>query len=150
MDETLNLLALISEHLPIDGTEWESVAEELRAMGHEGHEAQTVQSIRRKFQELHRKKAPTGDPTCPPHILEAKAIHRRIGHRADVGTGDEEYNFVTNQFGSNEHNQLEYAVDDVEVHADEVIPQNLANRGGRPSVSRRNNMVSFQDSLNSQ
>ena len=55
---------------------------------------------------------------------------------------------------------MEYAVDevagnnngnnDVEVLADEVVPQNLANRGGRPAVSRRNNMVSFQDSLNSQ
>ena len=96
MNETLNLLALISEHQPIDNSEWETVVEELSAMGHEGHEARTVQSVRRKFQELHRKKAPTGDPTCPPHILEAKEIHRRIGVRADVGNGDEEYDFVTN------------------------------------------------------
>ena len=56
---------------------------------------------------------------------------------------------------------MEYAVDevegnnnnngnnDVEVVPDEVVPLNLANRG-RPAVSRCNNMVSFQDSLNSQ
>ena len=114
----MNLLALISEHLPIDSREWDTVVEELSTMGHEGHEAQTVQSVRQKIQELQRKKAPTGDPTCPQHILEAKDIHRRIGNRADVGTGDKEYNFVTNQFGLNEDNQLEYAVDDVEVLAD--------------------------------
>ena len=147
MNETLNLLALISEHLPIDNSEWETVVEELNVMDHEGHKARTVQSVRRKFQELHQKKAPTGDLTCPPHILEAKDIYRRIGLRADLGNGNEVYNFVTNQFGSNEDHQLEYAVDegnnDVEVLADKVVPQNLANRGGRPAVSRCNNMVSF-------
>ena len=114
------------------------------------------------IQKLHWKNAPTGDPTCPLHILEAKDIHCLIGVRADVCNDNEGYNFVTNQISSfsNEDNQLEYEVykvelnnndnNDVEVLADKVVPQYLVNWAGRPAVSRRNNMDSFQDNMNSQ
>ena len=72
-EEIKDLLQLIQDHLPISKSDWTEVVESLTAMGHVGR---TVESVKRKFQELHRKKAPTGDPSCPPNVLWAKRIHR--------------------------------------------------------------------------
>ena len=40
-----------------------------------------------KFQELARKKIPTGDLECPPHIRNAKRIYRKIVLATDGSTG---------------------------------------------------------------
>ncbi len=35
-------------------------------------EAQTAESLRRKFQEIARRTGPMGDPNCPDYIIKAK------------------------------------------------------------------------------
>ena len=150
-EEIKDLLQLIQDHLPISKSDWTEVVESLTAMGHVGR---TVESVKRKFQELHRKKAPTGDPSCPPNVLWAKRIHRMIGDRADVGNGDEEYELESNQFGSSgEENQIEYAPEEgannVDVVADVVVavPRNLATRNSAAPPRRTN---TFAETLDAQ
>ncbi len=43
--------------------------------------------MKRKFQELAKKKVPTGDPNCLPHIIYAKRIYRKIVEATDGLTG---------------------------------------------------------------
>ena len=150
-EEIKDLLQLIQDHLPISKSDWTEVVESLTAMGHVGR---TVESVKRKFQELHRKKAPTGDPSCPPNVLWAKRIHRMIGDRADVGNGDEEYELESNLFGSSgEENQIEYAPEEgsnnVDVVADVVVavPRNLATRNSAAPPRRTN---TFAETLDAQ
>jgi len=38
----------------------------------------TVESLRRKFRDLHLKKAPTGDPNMPATVRRAKEINLLI------------------------------------------------------------------------
>ena len=40
--------------------------------------ARTVDSIKRKFKQLHNKKIPTGDPICPPAVRCAKRVRMAI------------------------------------------------------------------------
>jgi len=70
------LLDLVEEHLPLGGQMWEQVLNE-----HNSAFPQTsrdLASIKKKFQDLHKKKVPTGDPSIPPDVLRAKRIHQKI------------------------------------------------------------------------
>jgi hypothetical protein len=47
-----------------------------------------VDSLRRKFKEMCGAQVPTGDPTCPPHIREAKRLYVLIQNRSDADKFD--------------------------------------------------------------
>ncbi len=44
----------------------------------------TVDSLKRKFKELHNTKIPTGDPLCPPAVRRAKCLRIEIINRLDA------------------------------------------------------------------
>jgi hypothetical protein len=92
--ELFNMLALIHEILPIGGEDWNAVLE-AHSVDFPGRE---VDSLRRKFSLLHRKKTPTGDPRCPEEVKLAKRIKCQISGRADVGDGEEEMDLTTGLF----------------------------------------------------
>lgn len=49
----------------------------------------TVDSLKRKFAVLHRKRIPTGDPAMPEDTRRAKHIRFKMHDRADLGEGDD-------------------------------------------------------------
>jgi len=66
------MLETIGIILPVAGMEWECVERE-----HEGRwpdKQRTKESIKHKFQSLHRKRVPTGDLNCPPDVLTANGF----------------------------------------------------------------------------
>jgi len=75
-EEVDSLLEIIEEVLPISATQWESVADIHRSRYPDA--ARTVDSIKRKFKQLHNKKIPTGDPICPPAVRLAKRVRMAI------------------------------------------------------------------------
>jgi hypothetical protein len=83
--ELEHLLSIVEEILPIGAPEWERVWDRhdsaFRA------KERTPESLKRKFQELARKKIPTGDPECPPHVRKAKHIYHKIILATDGSTG---------------------------------------------------------------
>ena len=48
------------------------------------------ESLRRKFKALKNVMKPTGDPTCPPDVIRAKHIQRRIEERMGVAELNED------------------------------------------------------------
>lgn len=85
--ETESLLELSTEHLPLGKEEWEKVARlhELRYP----QQHRNADSLRRKFAALCRTVPPTGDPSIPSEVMEAKEIRKAMTERADMGEGDE-------------------------------------------------------------
>ena len=75
-EELDSLLEIIEEVLPISATQWESVADLHRTRYPDA--ARTVDSIKRKFKQLHNKKIPTGNPICPPAVRWAKRLRTAI------------------------------------------------------------------------
>jgi hypothetical protein len=77
-------------HPPVGGSDWQLLAEE-----HSKHEAyrnynRDGKSLRRKYQQLARTKAPTGDPNIPEHITLAYELKAAIADRMELGKGSEE------------------------------------------------------------
>ena len=93
-EELMNFLGIMLQIMPIGGDDWEAVLEE-HSILFPGRE---VESLRRKFSLLHRKKIPTGDPRCPEEVILAKRIKYQISSRADVGDGEEEMDLATGTF----------------------------------------------------
>lgn len=87
-EELLSLFAIMGRIQPIGTKEWEQVQLEHSKQ----HPGRDVESIRRKYNSLHRKQVITGAPNIPPEILAAKVVKRKIGLKAEIG-GDEEENF---------------------------------------------------------
>ena len=50
-----------------------------------------VQSVKRKYNSLHRLQIPTGDPNMPEEVRQAKRIKHTIGLKADLGDGEEQF-----------------------------------------------------------
>ena len=72
-EETMTMLELMQEILPISMEDWQLVEDRLRAKFPPGRE---VASMRRKYHILHRKKCPTGDPNYPPEVKLARTVQR--------------------------------------------------------------------------
>eukprot|EP00536_Pseudo-nitzschia_multiseries_P017414 jgi/Psemu1/50759/gm1.50759_g len=72
----MNMLNCIKKILPIRPDQWEHVAQ-LCAENYP-HSERDVDSIQRKYQKLHRKSIPTGDPNIPDDIALAKEIKYMI------------------------------------------------------------------------
>ena len=84
------LLDILQDRLPASSDEWDGVTEVYNKQ-HPGRE-RDKDSLRRKFNSLHNKKVPTGDPSIPPQVKRAKYIMQEICARVDAGEGvdDEE------------------------------------------------------------
>ncbi len=82
MEEIEYLLVIVERILPIGPNDWgHVVGEQLRRFP---DKERNELSLRRQFQKLYRRTAPTGNPYIPPHVLEAKRIQRLIEERADA------------------------------------------------------------------
>jgi hypothetical protein len=83
--ELEHMLDIIDDIVPIGNPDWEKVWQEHSAAY--STMERTQESLKRKFQELVRKKNPTGDPNCPPYVCKAKRISRKIVIATDGSTG---------------------------------------------------------------
>ena len=87
-EETKHLFDIMERILPIGTDEWKAVLDEHSVK----FPGRTVLSIRRRYQTLHRKQAPTGSPNMPEDVRQAKRIKHNIGKRAELCDGTEEFN----------------------------------------------------------
>ncbi len=71
-EEVDNFLDAVEGVLPISSTAWDRVAE-LHLLRYPNLNW-SVDSLNRKFKELHNKKIPTGDPYCPPAVLAGQSV----------------------------------------------------------------------------
>jgi hypothetical protein len=95
----------------------------------------TPKSLRRKFQDLAKSKAPTGDPNCPPHIHSAKRIYRLIVKATDGSDGEsggDDNDFPPNGNDNKDDNEYkgdDYDEDDEDIGRDgreQGVPVNLS------------------------
>jgi hypothetical protein len=75
-EELDSFLDSVEDILPLSTTQWESVLEIHSARYPD--KGRTVDSLKRKFKELHIKRIPTGDPHCPPAVRRAKQLRNAI------------------------------------------------------------------------
>ena len=75
-EELDSFLDSVEDILPLSTTQWESVVETHSARYPD--KGRTVDSLKRKFKELHIKRIPTGDPHCPPAVRRAKQLRNAI------------------------------------------------------------------------
>ena len=87
-EETMYLLELMEEHIPIGTTAWETIARLHNEIFCDVPRSRD--SLKRLYQGLLRKKTPTGDPHCPPDVKKAKEIERLIAARTRAGDISEE------------------------------------------------------------
>ncbi len=83
--ELENLAETVEELVPISTTEWERVWNQHNTCYPK--QQRTLESLKRKFQELARAKIKTGDPNMPPHIRVAKRAYYAIVKKTDGSTG---------------------------------------------------------------
>jgi hypothetical protein len=75
-EELDSFLDSVEDILPLSTTQWESVVETHSARYPD--KGRTVDSLKRKFKELHIKRIPTGDPHCPPAVRHSKQLKNAI------------------------------------------------------------------------
>eukprot|EP00536_Pseudo-nitzschia_multiseries_P008025 jgi/Psemu1/19367/gm1.19367_g len=92
--ELENMFAAIRAIVPCGGDDWEDVAD-LHAKKFPGRDSDLIRS---KFNRLHRKKAPTGNPTMRWDIKEAKELFQMIGTKSRVIDGEDVYDVETDEF----------------------------------------------------
>jgi len=83
-----NFLDIVEHFLPISAQNWQAIADVHLENYHQ--EAQTAESLHRKFQEISRRTGPTGDPNCPPYVIKAKRINRQLVQMIDASSGGSE------------------------------------------------------------
>ena len=62
----------------------------------------TIVSIRRRYQTLYRKQAPTGSPNMPDDVRQAKRVKHKIGTKAMLGDGEEHFDLIEGFKGEEE------------------------------------------------
>jgi len=77
-------LATVRKHLPIGQEEWKIVAHKHSEQFPLAERCFT--SLRKKFNSFANARMPTGQPHCPPNIIEAKRITEAIKDEADIET----------------------------------------------------------------
>ena len=80
------LLEIIDDVLPIGPNDWDRVTE--RHCTFYPGLGRTRESLRRKFASLYNHKKPTGDPSCPVYVRNAKHIFERIKEAMDLSDGE--------------------------------------------------------------
>jgi hypothetical protein len=88
-DEELDiLLGLIKEYLPIGNIAWMRVVDEFNKRVSPAR-VRNKASILRKYNSLHQKLMPTGDPNMPPHVKIAKHINYLIMDKSEMINAEE-------------------------------------------------------------
>ena len=87
-EEIDDFLEVVETYLPISAQNWQTVADS--HLENYPREQRTAESLRRKFQEISRRTGPTGDPTCPPYVIKAKAINQQLVQMIDASSGGSE------------------------------------------------------------
>ena len=98
-EEVDNFLDELEEIIPVTATAWERVAE--LHLSRYPDRQRSVDSLKRKFKELHNNKVPTGDPLCPPAVRRAKRIRYLIIDKMDASDLNE-YNSEVGEDGTGE------------------------------------------------
>ena len=83
-EEIDDFLEILGTYLPISAQNWQTVADSHSE--NYPREQRTAESLHRKFQEISRRTGPTGDPTCPPYVIKAKAINRQLVQMIDASS----------------------------------------------------------------
>jgi len=83
-EEIDDFLEIVETYLPISAQNWQTVADSHSE--NYPREQRTAESLHRKFQEISRRTGPTGDPTCPPYVIKAKAINRQLVQMIDASS----------------------------------------------------------------
>ena len=125
------LAEAVEELVPISTTEWERVWDQ--HITRYPDQQRTLESLKRKFQELARAKIKTGDPNMPRHIRVAKRAYYAIVKKTDGSTGggsndsifgvrsDDEVGEEDEEEGGGAHGS-DY--DDDRVEVDEIVVDN--------------------------
>ena len=91
--EVDSLLDLLEEHLPVCNAEWRQIAD-LHKCNFPAKDC-SVDSLKRKYQDLYRVKMPSGDPFMPADVRRAKEIQKRREEKinsSDCEGGDDDDN----------------------------------------------------------
>ena len=95
-DEVMVMLNVINGIKPLGANQWEEVGFSMRKKAStEGWPPREAGAYQQKYTRLKMTKKPTGDPTCPPDVKQAKRIARSIDAKMyaimyDGGDGEEE------------------------------------------------------------
>ena len=80
--------------MPIGLEEWEKVVDDHSVM----YPVKNIESIRRKYDSLNRKKVPTGDPSISIEVRMAKRFKYFIEDIVELCGGEEQYSIESNTF----------------------------------------------------
>ena len=85
VSEVEHLLETVEDVIPIGNPDWERIWQEHWARY--PTKERTTKLLKRKFQELARKKVPTGDPNCPltfamPSVFSIRLYRLLMGRHA--------------------------------------------------------------------
>lgn len=83
------LLPKVETVLPMGEYQWQQVAAEYNISRPVGSIERSWESCRNKFKYLKNTKKPTGDPSCPWEVKEAKRIYREIEGKMAVAEIDD-------------------------------------------------------------
>lgn len=143
-DEVNVLLDLVEKHLPLGGQMWEQVATE-----HSVSYPQTdrdAASLRKKFQDLYKKKVPTGDPHIPADVKRAKLLQQQIlaqNAAADISQENGGFQGVAQSIAAARVSGETASGNDTDSNA-----TNHRLDGTRPMISRRRSPVNQGNSQN--
>eukprot|EP00560_Eucampia_antarctica_P004687 CAMPEP_0197836690 /NCGR_PEP_ID=MMETSP1437-20131217/29737_1 /TAXON_ID=49252 ORGANISM="Eucampia antarctica, Strain CCMP1452" /NCGR_SAMPLE_ID=MMETSP1437 /ASSEMBLY_ACC=CAM_ASM_001096 /LENGTH=309 /DNA_ID=CAMNT_0043443069 /DNA_START=24 /DNA_END=953 /DNA_ORIENTATION=+ len=152
-DELQSLYGIMEEVLPIDPDEWGLVLQR-HSVNYPGRD---VDSIRRKYHTMHRKKIPTGDPNMPDSVRAAKRIKYKIGDRAGLGGGAEGYDLEEDDYtgegvlgppverGDNNNTGRGVARRGVETDESDRASQNARSPSSRLQPGGRNEAAQIDD-----
>ena len=89
-----HFLTILEEVLPIGPDKWEEVT----GRHSEVFPGRDTDTLRHKYNTLHRRRCPTEDPNIPFDVAIAKRVKYKIGERVALGGGNEHYDLETNSF----------------------------------------------------
>ena len=101
-DELMNLLTVMEAVVPIGPIEWDEVLDQHSTL----FPGRDVDSLRRKYTTLHRKKIPTGDPNMPPEVRLAKRVKYAISDKAELGDGGGEFDLMSDDDGEDASDEV--------------------------------------------
>ena len=120
----MNFIEIMESILPIGPTKWDQVWEQHSVVFPD----RELNTLRRKYTTLHRKKIPTGDPHMPDEVRMAKHCKYGISQKAELGDATGEYDMMQED---------DRADDDPE----EGVPLEDRCDQHPPAVKRRLNLV---------
>lgn len=95
-EELHDALMTIIKVAPVGPAGWEEV--EYQFLQKRPGSKRDKESIRSKYNSLQKRKAPTGDPSCPWYVHLALRAKRAIDDRVDIGFGEDRYDLIEGNF----------------------------------------------------